>query len=841
MLAVLSNRHCLTQLMSFGLYVRTSDHKLRIFISSTLKELAPERVAARLAVDDLRQTPIYFEENARPYLPRDLYRETLDQCDIFIGIYWQSYGWVAPGEKISGIEDEYRRSRDMPSLIYVKEPTPVREEKLRGLITEIKQASGVVTKTFSSPEELQELISEDLSLLFADQFDTKIDLPKRIYFERRRRVVKFIGRESELEEIRSRFEEPDLQAIAVHGLSGIGKTQLVLEYARRNKHHYEVVWTCRADSEASLVADMAELTKELQLPDFDVQDLARSASATKRWLESNAGWLLIVDGLHDQKLVELLPGPLHGNLLITSTRPDWGAFAFSLSLGGYSPDESISVLFSRTTDRNISAAHRVARSLGHLPLAIEQAAAFLEKQGVMLSGYEDLLFSSTAELMNRPSDLDPYPLTVLGALSLALNKAYEASPLSIEVLYVCSFLDSNGIPKSLIHRALQSFQQENGTQVDELEVVDAIGELLSYSLVDSSGDLLDIHPLVQTFSRHSIDSHLRKQYWQSAAITLYQDFPEFDDPHNSDIWPKLEELVGHVIAVSSFEEAKTELNPHFAAFLERAALYLSVRNQKIPARDLQERSMEISLQIFSPGNPTLAVRRANLASILDDLGELDRAIKMMEDSIVTLSRMKGRRIAIEQGKLQSNLANMLLASGNPKSALARAKRAYKIHRKYLGPVHESTAIDLNTIGRIYRATGDYESAYSYFSQAEEVHSQVNPVVDFPLSMALFNKATMAFNIGRQEESENLLREALDIQNAIFAGTGHPELIATVEALAFCLQARQKFCESLPLFERASAMVASEYGDVSERARVLTNRFNDAKQQCIQFMVGNAEE
>src|SRR5215213_7547146 len=97
----------------------TPDRRVRVFVSSTLQELAEERKAVKEAVTRLRLTPVMFELGARPHPPRELYRAYLDQSDVFVGIYWRRYGWVAPGEEISGLEDEYRLAQDKPKLIYV--------------------------------------------------------------------------------------------------------------------------------------------------------------------------------------------------------------------------------------------------------------------------------------------------------------------------------------------------------------------------------------------------------------------------------------------------------------------------------------------------------------------------------------------------------------------------------------------------------------------------------------------------------------------------------------------------------------------------------------------------
>src|SRR5438105_15304216 len=113
--------------------IRTPDQRLRVFVSSTLLELAAERAAVARAISALRLTPVLFELGARPHPPRELYRAYLAQSDIFIGLYWQRYGWIGPGMYISGLEDEFRLSRSLPRLPYVKSPAPDREARLAAM------------------------------------------------------------------------------------------------------------------------------------------------------------------------------------------------------------------------------------------------------------------------------------------------------------------------------------------------------------------------------------------------------------------------------------------------------------------------------------------------------------------------------------------------------------------------------------------------------------------------------------------------------------------------------------------------------------------------------------
>ena len=150
--------------------IRTPDQRLRVFVSSTLAELAEERTAVREAIERLHLAPVMFELGARPYPPREVYRAYLQQSQIFVGIYWQRYGWVAPGETVSGLEDEYALSQGMPRLLYVKTPAPEREPRLEQLLRRVQADDTASYKPFRTPDELARLVGGDLALLLSERF-----------------------------------------------------------------------------------------------------------------------------------------------------------------------------------------------------------------------------------------------------------------------------------------------------------------------------------------------------------------------------------------------------------------------------------------------------------------------------------------------------------------------------------------------------------------------------------------------------------------------------------------------------------------------------------------------
>src|SRR5688572_4850549 len=134
--------------------IQTPDQRLRVYVSSVISELATERARVREAIVSLRLTPVMVELGARPHPARELYRAYIDQSDVFIGLYWERYGWVAPGMSISGIEDEYDLCGDKPRLLYVKQPSANREPEMAALLARIEAEGKGSYRPFTTPDEL---------------------------------------------------------------------------------------------------------------------------------------------------------------------------------------------------------------------------------------------------------------------------------------------------------------------------------------------------------------------------------------------------------------------------------------------------------------------------------------------------------------------------------------------------------------------------------------------------------------------------------------------------------------------------------------------------------------
>jgi predicted ATPase len=224
--------------------IRTPDQRLRVFVSSTLTELADERAAVARAITALRLTPVLFELGARPHPPRELYRAYLTQSDIFIGLYWQRYGWIGPGMDISGLEDEFRLSHSMPRLLYVKTPAPDREPRLTAMIDELQTEAIDSYRSFANPRELGRLVRDDLALMLSERFSAarspaaESSSPASSVDRRIARSLPFtstslIGREHDIIEVSQLLETPAVRLVTLTGAGGIGKTRLAIAVGER--------------------------------------------------------------------------------------------------------------------------------------------------------------------------------------------------------------------------------------------------------------------------------------------------------------------------------------------------------------------------------------------------------------------------------------------------------------------------------------------------------------------------------------------------------------------------------------------------------------------------------
>lgn len=378
-----------------------SDRRVRVFVSSTLGELALERKAVVSAVTSLRQTPVFFEENARPHPPRAVYQDLIAQSDVVVGIYWHSYGELVPDLGISGIEDEANLARGRSRLVYVKEPTGDRDPALKVLLARIKQQSEVTYKHFTSADDLGQQVADDLGLLLAERF---IGSERTRSPERTGRLPSatssFVGRQGLIDQCAARMSDPEVRLQTLIGPGGFGKSRVAIEIARRTEERF---------THGAAFVDLATLTDHSLVATAIANALGLLAEGTRSVTDvlrdhlAAREVLLVLDNLEHlvaaaDVLADLLTACPGVRILATSRRPlrvagEWETSIPPLNLPELEPLPSVAqlaeieavALFVRRAqavrgdfslgDHNAGTVARICLRLEGIPLAIELAAA----------------------------------------------------------------------------------------------------------------------------------------------------------------------------------------------------------------------------------------------------------------------------------------------------------------------------------------------------------------------------------------------------------------------------------------------------------------------------------
>lgn len=382
--------------MSPSHVIRTPDQRLRIFVSSTLQELADERRAARTAIERLHLAPVMFELGARPHPPRELYRAYLDQSDVFVGLYWERYGWVAPDEEVSGLEDEYNLCPpELPRLLYVKSPADNREPRLAALLARIRDDDRAAYKYFETPRELGRLLEDDLATLLAERFDQSRAPVTADVASDADRVVEpvrlpvpltgLIGRDNDIAAIVDSLEH-GTRFVTLAGPGGIGKSRLAIAAARAAAQDFE---------DGAVFVDLSAVHDPQRVPNRIAQALGVRDTGDAPILDNlvtalrDRHILLVLDNF-EQVLdaAPLLTGLLAAapglSLLVTSRALLRVSAEQSYEVGPLAEDSSVSLFVERAhavkpdfeiTPENAEAVNRVCTALDGVPLAIELAAA----------------------------------------------------------------------------------------------------------------------------------------------------------------------------------------------------------------------------------------------------------------------------------------------------------------------------------------------------------------------------------------------------------------------------------------------------------------------------------
>ncbi len=502
--------------------IRTPDHRVRVFVSSTLAELAAERGAARAAIEQLRLAPVMFESGARPHPAQAVYRSYLARSDVFIGIYADSYGWVGPGMTVSGLEDELDRATDLPRLLYVKAGTSARDPALGRMLERIKADGGLSYKRFTDAAELQELILTDLATLLAERFGE----PRRGPDARipSADVTTLVGRDDDLVRI---VDDLDHRLVVLTGAGGIGKTRLALAAMERTTGRWR---------DGIAFVDLSSTTDGDLVPEAIASALGvvgqgneRPADALRRTLSARH-MLLVLDNFEQvldaaPVVTDLLRRAPELHVLVTSRvalrlrgEREFRVDALEVppahgELAELARAPAMRLLVDRMRDGpggfeltgdNAPALTELCRRLGGLPLALELAAAWmrvLTPDQLLTDLYARLQQpGALADLPDRQQTLArtiswSYDLLPPAARELLARLSVFAAPFTVDdVIDVCGN-DSVDVVHEL-SRLLDSSMVGPGERLDgqrAFQLLDPIRRFAAAHLTDPDDTLGRLH------------------------------------------------------------------------------------------------------------------------------------------------------------------------------------------------------------------------------------------------------------------------------------------------------------------------------------------------------------
>jgi tetratricopeptide (TPR) repeat protein/transcriptional regulator with XRE-family HTH domain len=683
----------------------------------------------------------------------------------------------------------------------------------------------------------------------------------------------FTGREEILEALHAHLSTGQVVALthsyALHGLGGIGKTQIALEYAYRHALSYRAVFWIEAETEETVISSLLHSAEVLQLPERQQTDQQRMVEAVQRWLSSHSGWLLIWDNLEKLDLLHcFLPAVRSGAILMTTRNPALATRAVGMDLLPMGREEGMLFVlrrakvleptatweqvrqFARDAPTDYAAAEEVVTVLGGLPLALDQAGAYVEETGCSLGDYVQRYQQQRARLLaRRGSAGELHPHSVAATFHLSSEQAQREQPAAADLLRVCAVLHAEQIPEELfVAGAAHLGPDVAALGADAAHFDQAVAVLRRLSLVQRQAQThtLSLHRLVQAVLRESMSQQEQAVWLNRVMAALNAAFPEVT-PRT---WGQCERLLPHVLTVAAALPESAE-DQDLAEALQKAARYLCDHGRYAQAEPLYQRALRIGQQIWGETHPQVAETLCDLACLSSQLGQYQRAELLFQRVLCIWERVLGPahpalarplhglgRICWKQGNYdqaeqayqraysileqaqeaeplyEAQLLNGLGILAFERGQDAQAERFYQraLERsQQLGETHPDLANPLNNLAELYREQGKYDQAQALYQRAlhiwQHTVGETHPHVAHPLD----GLALLYTRQGKYEQAEPLYERALSVREQ-YLGQDHPETAQTLHDLALLRQQQGRRDEALSLAERALQICSQSLGD-----------------------------
>jgi tetratricopeptide (TPR) repeat protein len=636
----------------------------------------------------------------------------------------------------------------------------------------------------------------------------------------------FTGREDLLAQLEFTFNDTGEAGVvhavqAIHGLGGIGKTQIAIEYAYRHAGAYDAVWWIRAQEESTLAADFASLAQELGLPEAAIQSQATTIEAASQAQEAmiqavrlwvgrgGQRYLLVFDNAdHPSALGPYLPTTGTGHVMITSRNATWPPRVQATAIPVLSPSDAIAFLQTQTGQQGEAATATLAEELGYLPLALAQAAAYISARVLTLEGYLARFRTQRREVLKR-GELSDYEATVATTWELAFQGAAEQAPAAADLLNIMAFLAPDAIPlEVLITNAEVLPEPLRETMKDQVALDDAVVALRRYSLVEALDDqTLSVHRLVQAVlqDRLSLDQH---RAWAEAAVhVVAAALP--DEGHDPQTWPAWERILPHALAVIQHGNDVGLTDLAVARLNGRVGVHLAARGRPEEAHPMLEHALALSEGELGRDHVDQAIGLHHLARILRDVGDLPAALQAVEHALAIDEAAHGR----EHPETAADLAlmgNILRDQGKLEAARGLLEEVRFIRTKVLGPEHSDVATSLNDLGVVFRRQGNNQAARDVLERALRIHERVDGAESREVAIAIGNLGDVLSDQGDLQQARAFLQRSLGL-NELLYGPDHPIVATALLKLARILMKQDQTTDARGFLERALAIDEAAYG------------------------------
>jgi len=456
------------------------------------------------------------------------------------------------------------------------------------------------------------------------------------------RNLLFTGREDVLKKLSEALKSGKTATLAqpqaISGLGGIGKTQTAVEYAYRYKDDYTTILWIKAEIEGSIISDFVTIASLLDLPEKQEQDQHKIVESVKRWFQEHTGWLLILDNANDIALVQgFIPLGSKGHILLTTRAHATGRIAKRIEVEKMDPYEGAIFLLRRTKlldpDAPLETAPRneqdtvreIVKAMDGLPLALEQAGAYIEETECGLQGYLRLYREQGVQILKEYGELVPdHPEPVATTWSLSFDKVEQANPAAAELLRFCAFLAPDTIPEELFSESASELGPTlESVAFDPSRLNTAIRELLKYSLVhrDPETNTLSIHRLVQEVLKDQMDEETQRLWAERVVRALSHIFPYPEYPK----WDICLRYLLHAQVCSDLIEQRNLLFTEAARLLNYLGYYLWQRGEYEQAESLYQRALAICEKVLPSDHPFTAATLNNFALLYQAQGKYKQA------------------------------------------------------------------------------------------------------------------------------------------------------------------------------------------------------------------------